>query len=372
MVASTILPNLSRIEYGTGSLQKEGVTGVPLFRKEACLPDRQGLGEIFLRDSAIVASYLVSTAEAIKVRFRQELGEMLTASIGIAHNKRLAKLASESHKPDGLTVLLEESEGQLIRAFRRLGVRAFTWREFFEETDIEALAGIGPRLARRLRAIGVQTLADLGTKTLTELETAVFPYHRELYLIGRGQDPSPVIPYWRAKDEQSMGHQYTLPQDIPVIELPATIAWLAERIGRRLRRGGFVAHGLSISLHQTSGPGWGSQTRTSRQLETDHDLYVAAWDLIREAADRPGSGLTWAALIHRPNLTAHGLVRVSHSSQSLLPAPDKWSLLTRAIDTLKDRFGDRAITTGLSLGARYHLIPDGRRKRFTPTVLTSF
>ncbi len=46
MVASTILPNLSRIEYGTGSLQKEGVTGVPLFRKEACLPDRQGLGEI--------------------------------------------------------------------------------------------------------------------------------------------------------------------------------------------------------------------------------------------------------------------------------------------------------------------------------------
>lgn len=330
-------------------------------------------------ESAAVCSYLVSTAEAIKVRLREELGEVLTASIGIAHNKRLAKLASESQKPSGLTVLLDAGEGETIAHFQMLGVRAFSWYDFFQGTDIEALAGIGPRIGRRLRGIGVQTLADLGSKTLSELETAVFPYHKELYLIARGQDPSLVIPYWRAKDEQSIGHQYTLPKDIPVIELPATIAWLAERIGRRLRQGGFVAHQLSVYLRQTDpsdgragGLGWSGRTRTSHQLETDHDIYLAAWDLIREAADHPGSGLNWGTLIRMPNLTASGLVRQSNSSQSLLEAPSKWSLLTSALDALKDRFGDRSVTTGLSLGIKYHSIPDGRRKRFTPTVDRSF
>lgn len=322
-----------------------------------------------VRDSVDVlqiVEQLVSTAEAIKVRLREELGEVLTASIGIAHNKRLAKLASESQKPSGLTVLLDEAEGKTIAQFQRLGVRAFSWYDFFQGTDIEALAGIGPRIARRLRGIGVHTLADLGAKTLGELESAVYPYHKELYLIARGQDASLVIPYWRAKDEQSIGHQYTLPSDIAVIELPATIAWLAERIGRRLRQGGFVAHQLSVYLRQTDGPGWSARSRTSRQLETDHDIYLTAWDLIREAADSPGSGLGWGSMIRMPNLTASGLVLQANSSQSLLEAPSKWSLLTSAIDALKDRFGDKSVSTGLSLGVKYHSIPDGRRKRFEP------
>ncbi|MBI4185585.1 DNA polymerase IV [Candidatus Berkelbacteria bacterium] len=344
---------------------------------ESFSPDLEifSIDEAFLQidcpssDPQIVSS-LISTALTIKERLRSELGPVLTASIGLAHGKRLAKLASESQKPDGLTVLLGDNESDLVNHFRRLSVRAFTRREFYAHADIEDLAGIGPHLGRRLRATGIHTLADLANRPLAELETLVFPYHKELFLIGQGNDPAPVVPYWRAKPEQSIGHQSTLPRDIPVIELPATIAWLAERVARRLRQAGFIAHELSLYFRRTHAPGWGSRHRTSRQLESDHDLYHTAWDLIRAAADNPGSGLGWSTPIRMPSLTVSGLVARSNATVSFLPSDTKSHLLTQAIDAIKDRFGDQSLSSGLSVGSHHHLIPDGHRKRFVPRLLS--
>ncbi|MBI4032427.1 DNA polymerase IV [Candidatus Berkelbacteria bacterium] len=338
------------------------------------------LVEIFSIDEAFVelasnrrppnqseVEWITGTTTEIKRLIRSYLGDWLTASIGVARNKRLAKLASETMKPDGLVVLLGDDELALVEQFRSTGIRAWTRAALYATTDVETLSGIGPRLGRRLRGVGIQTLADLATKSLDELRTVVYPYERELYLVGQGIDPSPVVPYWKAKPEQSIGHQYTLPTDLPVLELPPAIAWLAERVGRRLRRGAFVAHSLHLYLRQTNAPGWGSHVQTTRHLETDQDIYHAAWELIRTAADRPDSGLAWATPVRMPALTVTKLVRRVDATQSLLPEEQRNLAVATAIDHVKDRFGSRTITSGLSVDVAYHNIPDGRRKRFAPT-----
>lgn len=319
-----------------------------------------------------LVDWIVDLVWQIKTRLRTELGPVLTASIGVARGKRLAKLASESQKPDGFTVLLGDEESALVAQFRTHHIRAFTRAELYARTDIETLAGIGPRLGRRLRAASIHTLADLARCPYDELAHLVFPYHKELFMIGQGKDPSPVVPYWAAKAEQSIGHQYTLPSDIPVGDLPPTLMWLAERVGHRMRSRGFVAHRVSLYLRRTNAPGWGTQCHTTSQIESDLDLYQAAWRMISTAADHPGEPLDWFTPIRMPSLTVSDLVSRRTATQSLEPSEQQRVQLATILDRIRSRYGRTSITSGLSHSVHYHDIPDGRRKRFTPTIMSNY
>ncbi|MBI4022929.1 DNA polymerase IV [Candidatus Berkelbacteria bacterium] len=318
--------------------------------------------------SPLEVSWLTATVQRIKTLLHTHLGAVLTASIGLSRSKRLAKLASESQKPNGFTVLLGDKEAELVARFQSLGVRAFTRAALYAVTPVEELAGIGSRLGRRLRGSGIHTLADLATRSLDELRPIVFPYERELYLVGRGLDPSPVVPYWRALPEQSIGHQYTLPSDTAVVDLPPTLMWLAERVGQRLRAQGFVAKHLSLYLRQTHATGWGSGYRTSTYLESDTALYKAAWYLIHTACEDPLVPLSYVTPIRMPSLTVSELVPTRAASRSFLAADQRSQALTRALDAIRNRYGNQSIRSGLSTTVHHHVIPDGRRKRFTPDL----
>ncbi len=318
-------------------------------------------------DGAVDA--VLTAVHRIKTLLRQELGEVMTATVGIGHGKKLAKLAGEFQKPDGCVVLLGDDEAALVERFRRAGVLAYTRAELYAQAPVTELCGIGPRLGRRLRAAGIHTLADLATKTVDELHTLVFPYEHELWRIGQGSDPAPLVPYWRAKAEQSIGHQYTLPTDVPVVELPPILNYLVEKVGQRLRRQGFVAHGVAVWLRLGDRSSWGNHCRTTQQLESDRDLYKAAWSLIEDAINRPGSGLMASTPVRMPSVTAHRLVRRADAPRTLLPSEQRSVQLTRAMDAIRSRFGARSITSGLSVDTIFHTVPDGRRKRFTPRLL---
>ncbi|MEM1684287.1 MAG: DNA polymerase IV, partial [Nanopusillaceae archaeon] len=104
------------------------------------------IDEVFLEATDVVRRYPdpVALAREIKARFREELGEWITCTIGIAPNKLLAKLATEQAKPDGIRWIKPEEVPAVLKA-----------------TPVEAVCGIGPRIARRLSHMGVWTLADL-------------------------------------------------------------------------------------------------------------------------------------------------------------------------------------------------------------------
>ena len=116
-------------------------------------------------------------AKKIKAEIRREIGECITCSIGIAPSKVLAKIASETKKPDGL-VLIPESQVQ----------------RWLERTPVTDAFGINKRIAWRLSPKGIRTLADLGQCDLHWLLKKFGTIGYYLHLIGNGKDPVPLNP----------------------------------------------------------------------------------------------------------------------------------------------------------------------------------
>jgi DNA polymerase-4 len=123
-------------------------------------------------------------AKKLKQKIRAETG--LTASAGVAPNKFLAKIASGYRKPDGLTVVPPER------------VEAF-----LQELPVEALWGVGPVTARKLRAVGIEKLVQIRTTDIELLRQTVGSLADWLVQLSHGDDPRPVEPDRAAKSSST-------------------------------------------------------------------------------------------------------------------------------------------------------------------------
>jgi DNA polymerase IV len=134
----------------------------------------------------------VNVAKRIKDAIRTTTG--LTASAGVAPNKFLAKIASGWQKPDGLTVIAPE----------RI-------ESFLQGLPVDALWGVGPKTADRLRAHGIHKLVDVRTRSLDDLRTIVGSAAEWLLDLSRGHDPRPVEPN---QERKSCGSECTYETDL--------------------------------------------------------------------------------------------------------------------------------------------------------------
>jgi len=137
-------------------------------------------------------------AQEIKRNIREELGPWIRCSIGIAPSKTLAKIASESRKPDGLIWIRHEEV-----------------QEWLERLPVEVACGINERIKRRLALLGVRTLADLGRCDPMKLRREFGVVGLALHLIGRGKDPSPLNPGALEAPNKSFGHSRVLRFPLP-------------------------------------------------------------------------------------------------------------------------------------------------------------
>jgi DNA polymerase-4 len=131
-------------------------------------------------------------AIALKARIRDATG--LTASAGVAPNKFLAKIASAWRKPDGLTVIAPERVEHFLR-----------------QLPVDALWGVGPVTAKRLRDRGIERLIDVRTADAAALREAVGSQTEWLRQLADGIDERPVVPDRAAK---SCGTENTFSQDL--------------------------------------------------------------------------------------------------------------------------------------------------------------
>jgi len=171
-------------------------------------------------------------ARNIKLQMRRVMGEVLTCSIGIADNKLLAKIASNLKKPDGLTVVRPAEKAGLYRV---LGLR-----------DVP---GIGYRIEKRLRALGVNSLAELRDYPKSRL-VALFGlpgYH--LHSLGQLENTaSPQVE--EDLSAKSIGHMYTLPKEFRKPEFFEPVLFkLSEMVARRLRKKWLGGRVLSVYVH---------------------------------------------------------------------------------------------------------------------------
>src|SRR5438445_1081855 len=165
-----------------------------IFREVTPLVEPLSLDEAYLdvTENAWGEPLATPVARRLKDRIRAETG--LTASAGVAPNKFLAKIASGWKKPDGLTVISPD----------RI-------EPFLQKLPVDALWGVGPVTARKLRARGIERLVDVRTVDLQALRETVGGLADWLRQLAHGVDDRPVEPNREAK---SSGSENTYPEDL--------------------------------------------------------------------------------------------------------------------------------------------------------------
>ena len=168
-----------------------------------------------------------TVAKKIKQHIRNELG--LTASAGVAPNKFLAKIASGWKKPDGLTVIAPERV-----------------EKFLQRLPVEALWGVGPVTAKKLRAIGIERLVDVRAVESTLLQRTVGSLAEWLRQLSYGEDPRPVQP---DRPWKSLSAENTYAEDLDEPrEVRREIEQLAHRVAASLERKHLRARSVAIKV----------------------------------------------------------------------------------------------------------------------------
>jgi DNA polymerase IV len=211
-------------------------------------------------------------ATNVAKRLKREIREttQLTASAGVAPNKFLAKIASGYRKPDGLTVIPPER------------VEAF-----LQDLPVEALWGVGPVTARKLRAAGIEKLVQIRTVDLEKLRTTVGSLADWLLQLSHGDDPRAVVPD-RASKSSSTENTYA--EDLVELEaIRAELDRMARENAEWLTRRRLEARTVTIKVRYAD---FTTVTRshTLSRATSDADV-IASWakDLVArtDAGQRP-------------------------------------------------------------------------------------
>lgn len=259
----------------------------------------------------------VHLGRAIKERIYQETS--LTCSAGVAPNKFLAKLASDQQKPDGLVVVTQDQVDH-----------------FLLPMPVDALWGVGPKTAQRLRQAGIHTVAQVRTRSLESICRILGTTHgRHVYDLAFGRDDRPVEPYSPPK---SIGKETTFPVDVPDgPDLRAHLARLAASVGERVRRKGVFPRTVTVKVRF---PDFATHTKSislKHPFCDDDTLFKQANALLDHFnLQRPLRLLG----VYVSNFQEQG-------QTSLFPL--EADRLTEAVDALNQRLGQRVIRRGREL-----------------------
>ncbi len=262
---------------------------------------------------------------AIKERIRQETG--LTASVGIAHNKFLAKLGSDADKPDGLVVV---PSGRVSA--------------FLDPMPVSRLPGIGKQTTPKLRAQGILTVGQLRRADISAVQPVLGNRSLHFQKLAAGEDDREVI---SARPDKSISHEVTFDSDISDRkELLAELQRQSEAVSRRLRAQGLMASTVVIKVRD---PGFRTVTR-SRSMRacssSTQTLYRMARALFEKWRDE-----------HRNTpvrLLGMGVTGIQESGNAERAAGDRLDKpveqeIDRVFDLINERYGESKITHGRAL-----------------------
>jgi len=267
---------------------------------------------------------LFGTAPQIAERIRRDVrGETgLAVSAGVAPNKFLAKLASESAKPDGLLVLQPDEV-----------------ERFLNPMLVGRLWGVGKKTAEELKQQGCRTVADLRKIPQMELRSLFGQWGDRLYYLARGEDDRAVESEREAK---SFGAEETFEKDLETNEeLLRQLLGLAERVSRRLRRHERAGKVVTLKVRFAD-----FVTITRRRTLQDYSFSEAR--LFEEAKNllaRTGAGQRPVRLL---GLSVSALEKTIEGQLELFGAQDerRQTRLDRTVDDLAMRFGSDRIRKG--------------------------
>jgi DNA polymerase-4 len=235
-----------------------------ILREATPVVEKMSIDEAYLDLTEEVDQWkgVVPLARRLQERVRREVG--LSASLGVATNKLVAKIASDHDKPGGLTVVRPGEEAA-----------------FLKPLPVRVIWGIGPVTAEKLADMGATTVGDLAQLSDGELATRFGDHGAAMAQRARGIDRRPVV---TEHERKSVSRETTFIQDLRELGALKRELWrLSQSVAQRLERAGVVAGTITIKLRYDD---FETLTRQmSLDVPTDDDvrIYRAALVLLRQA-----------------------------------------------------------------------------------------
>jgi DNA polymerase-4 len=257
-------------------------------------------------------------AGKIKHRIQTELH--LTASVGVAANKFVAKIASDLKKPDGLVVVNPGYE-----------------REFLAPLSIGRLWGVGQKTEAYLRQAGLERIGQLTGLRQKELVAKLGKTGAHLWQLAQGIDDRSVLP---EEGYKSIGHEITFGQDTTDLEvLHKTLLNLAEKVAQRLRMNEAQARTITVKFREADFSTFTRRISLSSPVDTAEKIFPVALKLLKSLI-RPG------VPVRLIGVYAGNLEMEAEGKQRPLfdQLPRKDQKLAEAMDDITQRFGSHSIT----------------------------
>jgi DNA polymerase-4 len=275
------------------------------------------------------STHLYKTVEEIGQKIKREIKSktLLTASVGIAPSKSVAKIASDFFKPDGLMIVYPDKV-----------------QEFLDPLPVNKLWGIGKHTYEQLLVMGIKTVSQLRQYPQKVLENKFGKWGEHIYRIARGLDERSVL-----TDEQvkSVSNEITFEEDLNDTEyLQRIIFVLAEKVGGRLRRSHIQGRTVHLKIRFSD---FSTHTRSHTLKNATHltqEIYQITNQLFSE----------FLPLESYVRLLGVGVSHLENESGSQLSIWDldnqKKMKMEKVMDQLQDKFGKGIIRHAESLDSK--------------------
>lgn len=297
-----------------------------IFADFSPLVEPLSLDEAFLDVTGMEGLYSDPVDIAIKIKERIKTELELTASAGVAPNKFLAKLASDMKKPDGLMVIRPDQVAEILA-----------------NIPATRLWGVGQATAQTLQQLGLTTIGQVAEADPEVLHKHCGQLGYVLHQLANGQDERPVEGEWQPK---SIGKETTFAEDLYNPEELRTELWaLVEKVGWRLRRQNVSGRTITIKIRFTS----------FRTITRSRTLAVAANldETIYRIADEIVANVKMSEGVRLLGVTVSSLVRAGGQISLFDQDDKKGTEVAKAIDIVKERFGEAAVVRGRTLLSRH-------------------
>jgi len=313
-------PDLHRVPPRMSHYQAVSKEVFSVFREFTPMVEGLSLDEAFLdvTESLQLFGDDVSIACEIKKRIQERTD--LTASVGVAPNKLVAKIASDLDKPDGLVVVTNEN-----------------MRETLDPLPVRVIPGIGKETLARLERIPVNTIADLRLASDRDLQPVFGKFTQRTRDRASGIDDRPVI---SSRADKSISAEETFDQDLDDRQqMHRHLLRLSERTAGRLRAKELVAGTVQVKIRQADFTTFTRQRALRPPGNGTDTIYHAATRLLDDwLGEFPGT---------RVRLLGVGGSELSPDAQPDLFSPEittGGSQLDQTVDDIRDRFGDLSLS----------------------------
>ena len=261
---------------------------------------------------------LLEKANKISKRVKQELG--FTVNVGVAHNKLLAKMASDFEKPDKVHTLFEEE------------IPSKLW-----PLPVGELFMIGKKSAIKLNNMQIRTIGDLAKTDINILIKRFGKHGKLMWEYANGIDNSEVE--YKIEKPKGVGNSVTLPMDISNInKIQEIILSLVEHVTYRLRRYDLVANVVNVQLRTKDFKNFSHQGKLDVATSSTKIIYKKAKELLEEMYKGEAVRLVGVRL---DNLETKEEMQMNLFSNESIEKQDK---LDKVLDTLKKKYGYESIS----------------------------